>query len=268
MNAALLAVALSLGAGAERPRLIVLDLVGGAGIEAAAVNSLTATVAAEVARRGVFEVSSSREIAMALGIERQKQLLGCSPEGASCLTELAGALGADLVLSGTIARLGNAWTLTLQTADARTSRNIGRAVRIAPDLSDFAQGLPLAVAEATGLPAPQVPSRALPVAAMVTGGSVIVAGGLVGALGLLKERELASELAIADTRQGPLRPFSAYEQDGALVRTEKTLGLVGLVAGAALVAGGVVMFSLTSAPSVAQVALVPGPSGFAVVGRF
>jgi hypothetical protein len=268
MNAALFAVALTaLGAGPARPRLIVLDLAGSAGIDAAAISTLTATVAAEVDRRGVFEVFTSRELASVLGLERQKALLGCS-EGASCLAELSGALGADLVLSGTIARLGDAWTLTLQTVDARSSRSIGRAVRIAPNLDDFASTLPLAVAEATGLPAPQLPSRALPVTAFAVGGSLIIAGGLVGALGLLKERELVSELSIADTRQGPLRPVSAYQQDLALVRTEKTLGLVGLAAGAALVAGGVVMFALSSSPSVAHVALVPAPGGLAVVGSF
>jgi hypothetical protein len=268
MNAALFAVALTLGAGAARPKLIVLDLVAGEGIEAAAVSSLTATVAAEAARRAVFEVISSREVASMLGLERQRALLGCSPDGASCLSELSGALGAELMLTGTIARLGDAWTLTLQTIDLRSSRNIGRAVRIASSLSDFASTLPLAVAEATGLPAPLQPSRALPVATMAVGGGVLLAGGLVGALGLLKEREIDSELAIADTRAGPLRPFGAYGQDGALIRTEKTLGLVGLLAGAALVAGGVVLYTFTSTASVAQVALVPGPASLTVVGKF
>lgn len=268
MNAALVAASLLLAAGPARPKLVVLDLVGGAGIEPAAAQTLTETVAAEAGRRGVFEVISSREVASLIGLERQKALLGCSSEASSCLAELSGALGADLVLSGTVARMGEAWTMTLQTVDARSSKNIGRAVRIAPRLSDFTQTMPYSVAEATALPPPQMPSRALPVALIAVGGAVFLSGAFVGAMGGLKESEVASELSVADTRSGPLRPSAAYAQDASLIRTEKTLGLAGLGVGAALIAGGVVLFSSTSAASVAQVAVLPSANGVFVAGTF
>ncbi len=51
-----------------------------------------------------LRVTSQRDIQQMLGLERQKQLLGCTGESSSCLAELAGALGVDLVLSGSVAR--------------------------------------------------------------------------------------------------------------------------------------------------------------------
>jgi hypothetical protein len=59
-----------------------------------------------VSRLGAADlrVTSQQDIAQVLGLERQKQLLGCSTESSSCLAELAGALGVDLVLSGSVAR--------------------------------------------------------------------------------------------------------------------------------------------------------------------
>lgn len=273
MSAALWALVVTLAAApaspAQKPKLAVMDLVGGAELDRAAQESLTASVAAEVARRGIFDVVSSKEMTTLLGLERQKQLLGCSEDKSSCLTELAGALGADLVLSGTIAHMGAAWTMNLQTTDAKTARTLGRSVRIARDLGDFSAGLPFAVAEATGLPAPEVPSRVLPVAAMVAGGLAIAAGGLVGMQGLLKEREVASELSLADNSNGPLRPATAYANDASLVRTEKSLGVAGRVLGAALLGGGAAWYSLSGTPtSAARVAVVPGGPGLAVVGSF
>ena len=39
-----------------------------------------------------IRVMTSGEVAQVIGLERQKQLLGCSETGASCMAELAGAL--------------------------------------------------------------------------------------------------------------------------------------------------------------------------------
>lgn len=39
-----------------------------------------------------------------LGLERQRQLMGCATEGTSCLAELAGALGVELLLTANIVK--------------------------------------------------------------------------------------------------------------------------------------------------------------------
>lgn len=62
-----------------------------------------ATVMAE---GGHVKVTTQRDVVQLLGLERQKQLLGCGDEASSCLTELAGALGVDGVLSANIVKSG------------------------------------------------------------------------------------------------------------------------------------------------------------------
>ncbi len=61
-------------------------------------------LANQLAGRGL-QVTTSKQMATLIGLERQKQLLGCSEDGTSCLTELANALGVDAVLSGEIGRI-------------------------------------------------------------------------------------------------------------------------------------------------------------------
>jgi hypothetical protein len=51
-----------------------------------------------------LRVTTSRDIAQLLGLERQRQLLGCDAQSSQCLAELAGALGVDVVVSGNIAK--------------------------------------------------------------------------------------------------------------------------------------------------------------------
>lgn len=57
-------------------------------------------------------VVTAREISTLLGIERQKQLLGCGEN--SCVAELANALGADAVVLGDIAKLDDAYQANVE----------------------------------------------------------------------------------------------------------------------------------------------------------
>src|SRR5438874_12417022 len=54
--------------------------------------------------KGRVEVLTPGAIADLLTIERQKQLLGCAEESASCLAEITDALGAAVLLRGSIGR--------------------------------------------------------------------------------------------------------------------------------------------------------------------
>ncbi len=79
--------------------------------------SLAAIVAAEVQALGHRTISSADLDAM-LSLEKQKDLLGCE-ENTSCLAEIGGALGVELMVAGTIGRLGGSYTLTLTLIDTR-----------------------------------------------------------------------------------------------------------------------------------------------------
>ncbi len=84
-------------------------------------------LAAQLAHHGL-EVVTARQIAAVLGQERQAQLLGCSNESSSCLTELANAMGADVVASGTIAKIDDQFQLNVTLSSTVDARRISTLV--------------------------------------------------------------------------------------------------------------------------------------------
>jgi TolB-like protein len=253
------------GPAQEKPKLIVLDLTAAGGVDPQLVGALTEAVSSEVARTGYFKVLASKDVQTLLGLERQKQLLGCSEEAQSCFTELAGALGARFVMAGSVAKLGDAYQLSLQVLDSRTAQPVGRTTRLGNSLQVLRTALPYAIAEAAGTPPPNPPSRILPFSLIGGGGAVVIAGALFGLDGLSRERETNRELELADSGSAQLKPASYYRDAAAVSSVEKTVALGGLIAGAALVATGMVLFQ-QGGDSGAGLALVPTPSGVALVG--
>ena len=94
--AALLALLVAAGTG---PFRIVAPPLTVTGLEPQRAKVWTDYVAAQLSRWGV-NVQTEADFAAVLGAERQKQLLGCADEG--CLVELAAALDADGLLTGSV----------------------------------------------------------------------------------------------------------------------------------------------------------------------
>ncbi|MBK7864199.1 MAG: hypothetical protein IPJ65_37505 [Archangiaceae bacterium] len=94
-----------------------------------------------------FAFTTSRDIAAVLGIERQRQLLGCSDSAASCLAELAGALGVDAILSGTIARSGASITVTLRALKASDGAQLAAVTTRVKDVEALQDWLDAQAAE-------------------------------------------------------------------------------------------------------------------------
>lgn len=69
-----------------------------------------------LAKTSELQVITHGDIEQVLGLERQKQLFGC--ESSSCAAELAGALGADALLYGSLAKTGGSITLNLRVVRA------------------------------------------------------------------------------------------------------------------------------------------------------
>ncbi|MBK7859418.1 MAG: hypothetical protein IPJ65_12505 [Archangiaceae bacterium] len=59
-----------------------------------------------------LKVISARDIGAALGIERQREMLGCAES--SCVAELAGALGADGMVLGDVGKLDTTYAVNLK----------------------------------------------------------------------------------------------------------------------------------------------------------
>ena len=71
---------------------------------------------------GGLQVMTSSDMGAVLGLERQKQLLGCSDSSSECITELANALGADALITGSVARLDDLYQLNVKVISATDAR--------------------------------------------------------------------------------------------------------------------------------------------------
>ncbi|MBM4778517.1 MAG: hypothetical protein GQE15_12515 [Archangiaceae bacterium] len=256
-------VALSLTA-AEKPKLAVLDLqVSGAAPEEG--TALTDAITQQVSKREFFQVIASADIRTLLGMERQRQLLGCAEDSTSCTAELAGALGARFVLSGTLSKLGDAYQLSLQTLDTQKSQPVGRSIRIASDVKELAEQLPWATAEATGTPVPQPPSRVLPITLISVGAAALIAGSIVGFSTLLEENGINRDLS-KDPATGSFLRLEQYQRDAERLGLQRTISIASLITGAALVGTGVFFAIRPVGGSTALI--VPTSNGFAFAGVF
>ncbi|HEY4220319.1 MAG TPA: hypothetical protein VGO62_03235 [Myxococcota bacterium] len=121
-------------AGAGRVKVLVLD-VKSKDLSASEVETLTSLITAQLSRYQQLDVLSSVDIHRLVDLESQKQTVGC--DSGSCLSELAGALGAELVFFGQAGKLGTTVVLTLNVFDAKKNEAVGRQPVEARDISQL-----------------------------------------------------------------------------------------------------------------------------------
>lgn len=113
---------------AAGPSLAVLSLQAKTGVSPDVAELLT-TALTNLARDagGFGSVVGAKELEARLGFEQQRLALGC--DSSSCLAEMAGALGVDYLLTGSLGRLGATWMLSLTLLDARDAQRAHSAMR-------------------------------------------------------------------------------------------------------------------------------------------
>ena len=254
-----------------KPKLVVLQLTPAGEVPPEVAGALTETVTAEVAGRGFFAVIGAKEVETLLGVERQRELLGggvgCKDQSGGCLGQLGSVLGARFVMSGTVAKLGTAYQLNLQVLDSEKGQTFGRSTRLAKDLVTARAQIPFAVAEACQTPLPPPPSRIVPYSLIAGGIAVLAGGALAGYDGLSRERVANTEFSASGANPTALKTYSNYQSESSTISLEKSLSLVGLIAGAGLIVGGIYLNppEVVSGAGV-RLTLVPSPSGVALVG--
>lgn len=98
------------------------------------------TLAVAVGAGGDFRVLSPSDINALLGVERMKDALGC--DDVSCAVDIGGALDAELILTGSVGRLGDKLAINLVLVNARTTTVDGRAqTTIRADENAYQQGM-------------------------------------------------------------------------------------------------------------------------------
>ena len=152
------------------------------------VNSLEGT--------GLLKVISARDVVTMLGLERQKQLIGaCTNDSSGCVSDLAGALGADLVFATSIGKAGDAYVVSARLFEGRESRVVGRGTLQAENanallaavwkasqqaLVDYTKSLPAKQSQRWSSRPPQEPPAAVLASATPNwfGVTVLAVGGL------------------------------------------------------------------------------------------
>lgn len=279
MTAAWLACLLVLSV-PEKERLVVIDI---ASTDAAAKKvsaQMSELVLTEAARFERFRVLGQSDITVMLGLERQRQLLGCSDDASSCMAEIGGALNATWILTGALGRVGKRYRIDLKLIDSRQNAVQGRVGQTLGAAEDVLDALPSMVRELLGaLPPPAAVAEGTPESPPVVPPPSIVqparsppfpwgplAVGVAGAAGL------ATGAVLLASAKGDEAGWDAYlsmhslaeaEAYRSAAQTKGTVGPVLLGVGGAAVAGALLWYLLAPSPPLV-ISAAAGPSGVAV----
>lgn len=123
--------------------LLPLNALGGVSKET--VHLLGDALAGELRRRPGISVLTQEDVGALLGVEKTRQMLGCTDSG--CMADLGGALGADRVIHGSMGRVGESLVVNLSALDpakARTTASVSERLRGAGEEA-FLDALPTLV---------------------------------------------------------------------------------------------------------------------------
>lgn len=244
-----------------RVRLLVLELKGN-DVDSATVKTLEGIVTAGLSDYRELDVVSGDDLKNLLRLEAERTTVGCS-EDASCMAEIADALGAQLVVFGTAGRLGGDLVLNLNLFDSVKATGLGRVVvqaedtrriprKLRPRLRDLVgkfyadRGLTLPPYVELPPDPEEVTASPLPWVVAVGGAVAFVTGGVlaaVGAVPLLQVDGAANRIREAQDRfaaePGALDDAKAAQADLAQARGAwNSFGWLAVDAGAALAGVG------------------------------
>ncbi len=120
--------------------LAVCFLVAGAQSPQEVSATLTEVATVAASQVAGAEVLSTRDIERLVALESEKQLLGCT-DSSACLAEVAGAMGARLVIFGELGSLDDQLLLTLNLYDANQAKSVSRQIVRGPTLTAVADGI-------------------------------------------------------------------------------------------------------------------------------
>lgn len=98
-------------------KVVVLPLVPLGGVTKETAQLLGDALAGELRKRAGVSVLTQSDVGALLGVEKTRQMLGCSETG--CMAEIGGALGADRVVHGSLGRVGGSLVVNLSALDPR-----------------------------------------------------------------------------------------------------------------------------------------------------
>lgn len=109
---------------ASAAQIVALDLKAGGGVQPALASALNDLLLVELGRREGMSVVSQSDVRALLELEANKQMLGCNDT--SCMTEIAGSMGAELMVASTLAKVGTMYVATLVLIQVDSTKVVRR----------------------------------------------------------------------------------------------------------------------------------------------
>jgi hypothetical protein len=233
----------------SKPKVAVLGVRAEAGVSQGTANLLAEIISTDVTHTGQYEVLTQADVATMIGVERQRQLLGCN-QNDNCFAEIGAALGTDLILDASVGTVGTLRVLAMRLYDAKKSRAVARESITVNDESALIDAAHLAVSRVLGT---HVPSNTPPVTAatpssgtgtvpegvtaskrsfnpgfiaLIAGAGIAVVGGIFGVLALTNYNQFKMD-PFNDAVGNTAKTFS-YVADGMYVGAAVT-GVVALI---------------------------------------
>jgi len=204
-----------------RLALALISVTRGNGFDDRTANTIEEVLLAALDRTAHFRVIGRTDINALLTLENQKEAVGCSDS--SCMAQIAGALGVDLVATADVGRLGTTTVISLKVLNVGSATVVVRAQEMVESdsaLPAAARSIAAQVVQALwpdagagSAPAASLPAAA--VAAPLVKGHAMSAGRAVG-IG-------AAVLGVVALAVGTGLGVMASQQD-AHVRTTKQPG--------------------------------------------
>ena len=268
----LLAALLSLAAGAAAPVSLALPGLNAVNLAAGEGELYTELLAQKLDGLGL-KVVTSRDIGAALGLDRQRALLGCAE--ASCTAELAGALGVAGLVVGDVGKLGASYAVNLKVlSDTGGTLALFNAegAEVRPIIEEGARALAHQLAVAMNRPelepkalTPQVQLAAPRGSVLRPLGIAAIAAG-VAALAIGVGCELAANGKLSALRQAETEGRAAQLRDEG--KAWQGAGGALLAAGGAIAVAGARMLLLGDGAPKPAVALLPGGAALAFTARW
>jgi TolB-like protein len=226
----------------DGPTLLVFDLTNDAGVDKGVANTLVEIVIERITDLKKYNVVGQKDLDKMLFWEQNKQLKGCTDT--SCLVQIAGAMGAQYYVEGSIGGVGDQYVVTLKLIDAGSVRVLERVTeKIKKDDNTLAKTIEPAVdvimgvkrkeAQATVAPGGRVDKKFWGMTGTCAGAGVVVLGGVFSVL---------AKKAGDDYRAG--ETTTAMEDLASKNDTYSKLAITAYVAGGALAATGGVLWYL------------------------
>ncbi|MBN2361795.1 MAG: PEGA domain-containing protein, partial [Deltaproteobacteria bacterium] len=127
-------------------RIAMLDLTPGRDVDPHVARSLSEVALTKLQSLNLGDCIGWTDVKELLTLEMEKQLNECAND--SCMADIGGALGVELMISGNISRIGSQYVINLKLLDVRNARAINRISRgVAANEDALLSNLPDIIAE-------------------------------------------------------------------------------------------------------------------------